>query len=243
MARKEIRHGGTRFAIHYDIVNPAAPRDFIVLHGWGSSKEIMKQAFAHYLPDFRHIYIDMPGFGKSPTDAVMTTETYAAVLSAFLDAIDVRAEIIAGHSFGGKVALLLNPKLLILLSSAGIVVPKPAAVRLKIALFKLLKPFGGARLRRLFASADAREMPQNMYETFKNVVDEDFSARFAARKGPALLFWGDADIATPLWTGQEIARLMPKAKLFEMEGDHYFFLKHGAAIADIIQKEAYVKDA
>ncbi len=243
MARKEISHDGRRYAIHYDIVNPSASRDFLILHGWGSHKEIMKQAFANYLPQYRHIYVDMPGFGKSATDAVLTTEIYASVLSCFLEAIDARADLVAGHSFGGKVALLLDPKLLILLSSAGIVVPKPVSVRLKIALFKLLKPFGGTRLRKLFASADAREMPQNMYETFKNVVDEDFSDRFAARKGPALLFWGISDTATPLWTGRKIAGLMPQAKLFEMEGDHYFFLKQGGKIADIIAKETHVSDA
>jgi len=104
--------------------------------------------------------------------------------------------------------------------------PKPLKVRLKIALFKALKPFGGAKLRRLFVSEDAAGMPPHMYETFKNVVDEDFRAHFAAYERPALLLWGKEDTATPPVAGETIASLMPGAKFHTIEGDHYFFLRH-----------------
>ena len=76
-----------------------------------------------------------------------------------------------------------------------------------------------------------------MYETFKNVVDEDFSDIFADYEKPALLFWGKEDSATPLWTGETIHRLIRKSKFFPMEGDHYFFTHHSQRIGDIITKE------
>jgi pimeloyl-ACP methyl ester carboxylesterase len=226
VAVKPVTYRGETFRIAYDIVHPEAKRDLIVLHGWGSDKELMKRAFAEAFADWRHIYVDLPGFGKSASDAVLETRDYAAIVSRFLQALGAGPDAAAGHSFGGKVATLLAPKKLILLSSAGIVMPKSAGVRAKIALFKLLKPLGGGRLRRLFASKDAADMPQNMYETFKKVVDEDFTDIFAAREKPALLCWGESDTATPPEAGRRIAALMPRAELAFFPGGHYFFLEN-----------------
>ncbi len=237
MAIKEIRYRGTPFTIAYDMRNTGAENDFVVLHGWGSSKEIMQGALGEILPQFRHIYIDLPGFGKSPNETPLTTADYAEILSLFLDRLQSDRAVIAGHSFGGKVATLLDPDLLVLLSSAGIPVPKPLSVRLKISLFKTFKKMGLGHLRTLFASADAAHMSEAMYQTFKNVVDEDFTQIFAARIRPALLFWGKEDTATPLWTGKEIASLMPHSSLFPLDGDHFFFTRHGRFIGETITQE------
>ncbi|WP_456451886.1 alpha/beta fold hydrolase [Hydrogenimonas sp.] len=239
MAVKPVTYRGTTFRIAYDLVNPKGEKCLLFLHGWGSHKELMSQAFGGAFADWRHIYVDLPGFGKSPNDEVLNTEDYAAIVKLFLQTLGARVDVAAGHSFGGKVATLLNPDRLVLLSSAGIVMPKPLSVRAKIALFKALKPFGGGRLRRLFASKDAAKMPQNMYETFKKVVDEDFSAHFAAFDNPALLCWGKEDTATPLAAGERIAALMPKARLEVFEGDHYFFLKNPRPV--IAAMEAFLE--
>ncbi len=237
MASKSCRYEGYDFVLNYTRLNPGHKRSILILHGWGSNQQIMQQAFGKFLPEYQHIYVDMPGFGKSPNDRSLTTEDYAAILRIFLEQIGITPEIIAGHSFGGKVATLLNPPCLVLLSSAGIPVPKPFKVRFKIRLFKLLKPFGIAYLRRLFVSADAQGMNEGMYQTFKNVVDEDFSDQFAAFEGQGLCFWGKEDTATPLWTGAQINKLIGNSKLIPMEGDHFFFLKNAVEIAEKIEEE------
>ena len=237
MALKEITYRGTTFAISYEILNPTAQHDFIVLHGWGSNKEIMKGAFGDTLPDLRHIYIDLPGFGKSPNETILTTRDYANIIDTLLSSLHVKKEIVAGHSFGGKVATLLNPDMLVLLSSAGIPVPKPLGVRTKIALFKLFKALGLGRLRTYFASKDASGMSHEMYETFKNVVDEDFTDIFAQRDAAALLFWGSSDTATPLFTGEKIHKLISRSNFYPLEGDHFFFSRHAPFIAQTISQE------
>ncbi len=237
MAIYDIEYKGKRFELSYAVKNPSAKEAILILHGWGSNKEIMQQAFGRYLGGFKHIYLDMPGFGASPNeDTVLTTHDYAEIVKLFLQAINAEVLVAAGHSFGGKVATLLNPKCLVLLSSAGILVPKPLKIRLKIAIFKALKPFGIAKLRKLFVSADAKEMNQAMYETFKNVVDEPFEKNFANYKGKALLFWGKEDTATPLWTGEKIEKLIDNSKLYPLNGDHYFFLQNAPFISQEIEK-------
>jgi len=236
MAVKPIFYKEKRFKISYDMVNPSQKDIIIFLHGWGSNKELMKQSFCNAFCKYKHIYIDLPGFGKSDNEIVLTTLDYANIVKEFLSVINVKPDVVVGHSFGGKVATLLNPDSLILLSSAGIVMPKPFKIRAKIAFFKMLKPFGGKFLRKFFVSQDAARMPEHMYETFKNVVDEDFEKVFSEYREPALICWGKEDSATPLEAGKKIESLMPNANLKVFEGDHYFFLKQKDEVIKTIEE-------
>jgi pimeloyl-ACP methyl ester carboxylesterase len=235
VAVKSVQYKQHTFSISYEILNPTAHYDIIFLHGWGSHKNLMKHAFGAYLKQFRHIYIDMPGFGNSTCNMSLTTEDYATILETFISMIEADKMIILGHSFGGKVATLLNPDLLVLVGSAGILVPKPFKIRVKIALFKLLKFSGLTSLRRFFVAPDAQGLSQPMYETFKQVVNEDFSEKFSAYKGKALLCFGRQDTATPLWTAYKIRELIPESKVVEFDGDHYFFLEQSASVAKEIE--------
>jgi pimeloyl-ACP methyl ester carboxylesterase len=234
MALKEINYKEQTFKLSYEIINPSKKESLLVLHGWGSNKEIMKQAFSKELKDYKHIYLDMPGFGASSNDMILTTRDYAEIVNFFLEILNAEPKIVMGHSFGGKVATLLNIPYLVLLSSAGVVTVKPWSVKVKIATFKLLKPLGFAKIRELFIAPDAKNMSHEMYETFKNVVDEDFESEFVKSQSRALCFWGIDDTATPLYTGEKIAGLIKNSKFYPLEGDHFFFLKHASFIADEI---------
>ena len=237
MASKEINYKEQTFQLSYELVNPAQKEVLLILHGWGSNKEIMKQAFGKLLPEYKHIYLDMPGFGKSSNEMILTTEDYARIVNLFLETMQVKAKIAMGHSFGGKVATLLKTPCLVLLSSAGIVTEKPWSIKIKIATFKLLKPLGFAKIRKLFVAPDAQGMSHEMYETFKNVVDEDFEDSFSASQSKALCFWGEEDTATPLYTGEKIAGLIQNSEFYPLDGDHFFFLKHADFIAQTITQQ------
>ncbi|BCD62470.1 2-hydroxy-6-oxohepta-2,4-dienoate hydrolase [Nitratiruptor sp. YY08-26] len=234
MAQREVRYQDRNFSISYTMEGKGETA--IILHGWGSNKEIMQSAFKG-CKEFRKIYIDLPGFGRSPNNSILTTADYAQIVEIFLDSLNIPKNIVIGHSFGGKVATLLKPKMLVLLSSAGIVEPKPLRIRAKIALFKLLKPFGIGRLRNFFIAQDAKGMSQNMYETFKNVVNEDFRSSFASFNGKALIFWGKDDKATSLQSGKEIAKLIKNSSFYPLQGDHYFFLHQAPFICQTIKEE------
>jgi pimeloyl-ACP methyl ester carboxylesterase len=236
VAKKNISYGQNSFDISYEILNPNAKSDIVILHGWGSNKNIMKNLFGSYMGDFRHIYIDLPGFGNSTCKAVLKTDDYAKIIDILLKELKATKDIIVGHSFGGKVATLLNPKLLVLLSSAGIALPKPMNIKIKIALFKVLKIFGFSKLRSYFVADDAKKLDFYMYETFKNVVDEDFSEIFASFENKALLFWGKDDTATPLKSAKEIEKLIKNSSLKVYNGDHYFFTKYAKDISKEIEQ-------
>lgn len=239
MAIKNIVIDNKIFDISYEIINPSATKDIIFLHGWGSNKDIMKSAFSRYLKDFRHIYIDLPGFGKSPNEYVLTTNDYVNITSEFLKLLHSSKEFIAGHSYGGKVATLLNPQNLILLSSAGILEEKPFDVKLKIFFAKVLNFLGLKNITKRFRSKDVDKMSENMYATFKNVVNEDFSSYFSDFSNKAFIFWGKDDKATSLESGQKIANLIKKSTFEAFEGDHYFFIRKAKNICERIENGIY----
>lgn len=242
MAVKEIKYGGKIYRISYETINSANKDVALFLHGWGANKEIMKKAFGAYFKDFRHVYVDMPGFGASSMHGALATKDYAKIMKSFLDELGANPKIIFGHSFGGKVATLLNPQYLALLSSAGIVAKKPLWVRFKIALFKFLKLFGLGFLYKFFATKDVKGMSKTMYETLKNVVDEDFSSKFADFGGKAFIFWGEEDKATPLKSGERVSRLIKNSEFHALKGDHFFFLLHARYIDGVVNAGLNVTD-
>jgi len=233
MAIKSIQYNQHTLDVSYEIINPSAKVDLIILHGWGSNKNLMKQSFSPYMNTFRHIYIDLPGFGKSTCNVTLSTVDYARIVELLMIHINASKDIVLGHSFGGKVALLLEPKVLVLVGSAGIFIPKPFKIKAKIALFKLAKVIGLAKFRSYFVAEDAKTLSEPMYQTFKSVVDEDFADEFASYEGKALLCWGRDDTATPLSSAQKIDELIKDSTLEIYDGDHYFFMKKGE---DISQK-------
>lgn len=126
-----------------------------------------------------------------------------------------------------------NPPHLVLLSSAGLLKKQSVKVRLKIKFAKIARIF---HLKAKFLiSADAKGLSQNMYDTFKIVVREDFSERFALLganqskntiKNPpkTLIFWGKDDEAVPLYLGTKMHSLIKDSAFFALKGDHFFFL-------------------
>lgn len=128
---------------------------------------------------------------------------------------------------------LPNPPHLVLLSSAGLLKKQSVKVRLKIKFAKIARIF---HLKAKFLiSADAKGLSQNMYDTFKIVVREDFSERFALLganqskntiKNPpkTLIFWGKDDEAVPLYLGKKMHSLIKDSSFFALKGDHFFFL-------------------
>lgn len=235
MAIREISYLAKTYKISYEIKNPDKEKSILIIHGWGANKEIMIKAFGSYLNEFKQIYIDLPGFGRSDIFYELDSIKYAKIVQVFLSSLKLKPDIIMGHSFGGKIATLLRPENLVLLSTAGIVEEKPFIVKFKIKLYKFLKIFGFAGLYKLFATKDVAGMSRVMYDTLKNVVDEDFREVFSKTRAKTLIFWGEGDKAVSLESGKTINRLIKNSEFFSLAGDHFFFLIYSKFISDTIK--------
>lgn len=232
MARRRVTYQGREFEIAYDFCDRHVNKNLVFLHGWGSSKELMQVAFKSYFSGYNHFYLDLPGFGKSPNSTFLTPKDYAQIVDAFFHSLQIGPDIAIGHSFGGKVATLCHSKHLVLLSSAGILIPKSLKTRLKIRLAKCLKALGLQRALLMLKSPDARNLNTAMYEVFKYTVQENFEAPFRACQKQTLILWGQEDATTPLEAGKKIAKLVPYNRFVSLKGDHYFFLKQGALVEE-----------
>ncbi|KAA6229482.1 alpha/beta hydrolase [Campylobacter sp. LR264d] len=237
MASTSILYNNHIYNLSYELKNPNQEKKILILHGWGANKELMQQAFSKYLKDYTHIYLDLPGFGKSNVAEIIVSKDYVNIINEFLKSKKFDIDIFIGHSYGGKIATLLckeNQKL-ILLSSAGIVVKKSLKVRLKIKIFKFLKKLGFSHFYKFFVSKDGANLSPLMYEIFKKIVDENFEDFFKNQKAITLIFWGKYDKATPLSSGEKIHSLIKNSTFYALEGDHFFFLKEGKFISDKIR--------
>ena len=241
MAKKTISYENNSFNIAYKIINNNANKNMLFLHGWGSNKELMEMAFGKCFNDFNHIYVDLPGFGGSESTVFLDSIGYGGVICAFLEHICINdicdVHLVVGHSFGGKIALLLDREI-ILLSSAGILLKKSMKIKMKILLAKILKNLGISKIiKQWLVADDAKNLSPVMYEIFKHVVNEDFAPYYRDFRQRASIFWGESDSATPLEAFEKIKSLMPDSRTHVLKGDHYFFLKQGAQIERLYRED------
>ena len=237
MALRELEYNSQTYSISYEILNQNQSEVMVFLHGWGSNKEIMKQAFGNELKKFRLIFLDLPGFGASPIQVPIKTADYAQIIKLFLNSLHVEEFSVIGHSFGGKIGAILNPKNLILLSSAGIIMEKSFKIKMKIRFFKIFKNIVPKGMYGLFASDDVSGMSQTMYEILKSVVDEDFRPIFEKVTSKTVVFWGKEDSATPLSSGKKISQIIKQSNFYSLDGDHFFFIKNSKFITKVIDEQ------
>lgn len=217
----------------------------LLLHGWGANIELVRPLAEKLIPAGYRVYLlDLPGFGQSdPPPRTWTVQDYAAFVIAYLDAHNLEKVFLFGHSFGGRLGLILgaeHPGRLIkmaLADSAGVKSPVPPLQRLRLGVYKsarkALEKIGAKsiseRLRRWYGqrygSADYQNVSGVMRETFVNVVNEDLLPYASRVQVSTLLFWGDHDEDTPLWQGRLLEKTIPDAGLIIHEGaGHYSYL-------------------
>lgn len=230
-------------------------KPIVMLHGWGANlglvtplaEKLATLGYQCFVPD-------MPGFGQTaPPPASWSVHDYAKWVMAYLDAHQLETLYLFGHSFGGRLGLILGAEcgeriIKMALADAAGIRPKPSSsgqMRLKTYRFALntlqtvgLKP-QAEQLRNWYSerygSADYKAAKGVMRETFVKVVNEDLLP-FAARVKPStLLFWGDQDADTPLAQGQLLEKTIPDAGLVVWEGaGHYSYLERVADTARVM---------
>ena len=99
----------------------------LVLHGWGASIEAVYPIVTGLSPVATVHALDLPGFGQSEIPPQpWGVEDYQAFVAAFMDALEIEAPTIVGHSNGGRIAIRMaatepaRASRLVLVDSAGI---------------------------------------------------------------------------------------------------------------------------
>lgn len=231
-------------------------KSLLLLHGWQQDLGTFDQLNSLLEKNFRVIRLDLPGFG----DSELPKETwgvndYAKFVRAFCDKLDVEPEIIAGHSFGGRVAIvlagneILHPRKVILIDSAGIshtgslrnqalkAVAKTGKAVLSLpGLKSLQKPLR----KKLYDKAGNSDYLSAgpLKKIYQETIQQDLTGVAAKISQPTLLIWGNADTETPLVEGEQLAGLIEDSRLEVMEGGHFIYLDYPKDVARLIKEFA-----
>ena len=226
---------------YYDNEREGCPT-LLFVHGWGADKDNLRAVYQPLSDKYRIISIDLPGFGESsvPTN-IITSPDYMEIVHKFILSLGIDKLTYVGHSFGGKVGILLAshyPNLiqnLILIDAAGLRAKHGLKWHCKVTSYKIAKFFilhilhNPAMLERMRAksgSDDYKATVGIMRQILVCVVNEDFSSELPKIKCPTFLYWGDCDEATPIWMAHKMHRLIPDSGLYIVPGGgHFSFLK------------------
>lgn len=227
----------------------------LMLHGWGANVELVWPLAEKLIPLGYQVYaLDLPGFGESPhPPQAWSVHDYVKLVIAYLDFHGLERVHLFGHSFGGRLGLVLGAEYperilkMTLADSAGVRGKSSASGQFRLKSYRLalntLKTIGlsqqAEKLRvwysERYGSADYKTAQGVMRETFVKVVNEDLLPYAARVKVSTLLFWGDQDEDTPLWQGQLLEQTIPDAGLVVWEGaGHYSYLERLADTARVL---------
>ncbi|MGM0587973.1 MAG: alpha/beta fold hydrolase [Bacteroidota bacterium] len=233
---------------HYLTLGQGKP--LVILHGWGSSAQVM-MPLAQQLSDIRTCYvIDLPGFGDSPPPPqAWTIDDYADLIEAFLREVVSTPSDFLVHSFGGRIALKLFSRTHITQYVDNLLITGGAGMRPKRTLryyyrkytAKALKaPFlllpgnikesslnwlRSTRLWKTLGSSDYQQLSGVMRETFVKTVTEHLESTLPKIDQEVLLLWGEEDSATPVYQAERMEQGLPNAALVTIpHAGHYAFL-------------------
>lgn len=217
-------------------------KDVIVLHGWGADIRAIKPVADALAGKFRVWLIDLPGFGQSdlpPED--WDVYSYADFVKKFADILGIINPILIGHSFGGRLSIILaakkliNPPKIILVDSAGIKPRHGIDYYCKVYTYKLMKRIAALmgklskpleeKIKGKFGSSDYKNANPLMRAVMVRVVNEDLTYLLKDISCPTLLFWGEKDDATPLSDAKKMEKLIPDAGIVTATGcGHYSYI-------------------
>ena len=232
--REIISVGGLQVAHAVSGDGPAV----LALHGWGGSIDsFWPVAEGLGARGFRVYVLDLPGFGQSarPPEPWGVPE-YANFVVAYLDAQHLARVHLLGHSFGGRISLILGADdaervgKIVLANSAGV---RPPDNPLRDAVVKAGKSILSLPgLNRLYEPVRRKTYEQmgatdyleagELRETFLKVIEQDLLPYAARVSRPTLLIWGDRDEATPLWQAHQLEKAIPDAGLVVFQGAGHF---------------------
>ncbi len=230
-------------------------KDIIVLHGWGASIDTVIPIVNTLKDKFRVHALDLPGFGRSqePKEPIDSFK-YAEVIREYMEIQGIKGAIFIGHSFGGKLSIILGSKYpelvekIILVNSAGLIAKRSFNYYIKVYGFKTLRYIYKTfffwlkneekmeKFYKKFGSTDYKDSSGVMRNILVKVVNENLQPLLQEIQAPTLLIWGDRDTATPLYMGKIMEKEIKDSGLVVLEGTgHYSYLDDRNKFAIIIK--------
>ena len=215
--------------VFYEFRNGESNNPVILLHGWGRNCEDFADLIKFY-PHISFLVVDFPPFGKSSKDIEgWGLLTYADMLTSLCEKLNIRSAILVGHSFGGRIAIIVSAtnctlaQKCILIDSAGIKPKRSVGFKIKRFNYKLRKFFH--LKQKYLGSSDYQVLSPAMKKTFIDIVNTPLDKYAKKIKAKTLIVWGKNDNETPLYMAKKLLNFIPDSTLKVIEkGTHFSFL-------------------
>jgi 3-oxoadipate enol-lactonase len=216
----------------------AAGVPILFLHGVGSDKSVWRPQLDHFGRTRSAVAIDYPGYGESAFVPDATRDDFADAAFAALDAMEIGEAHICGLSLGGVVALAMAARRpdrcrsLILADSFAVHPDGQAIYDRSVAASRAMsmRALAEARAPSLLGKGADDSIKTEVIDTMSGIDAEayrlgaaavwlaDQRDRAAAVRAPTLVLVGDEDRITPPALSEELAALIPGARLTVIAG-------------------------
>lgn len=197
----------------------------VFLHGWALRGRAFEKLVKALGEDYQVIAPDLPGFGKSDIPYFWGFEAYAQFICDFLDELGLEKVHLMGQSMGGGIALAtaaLHPERIqsvMAMNSAGVPMTKGRPSLLK--RFKEIWAQGYNHHLTTALLSNLFKRPRKLLRLAKVPMKHDLRPLLPRIKAPVLLAWGDLDHMYPVEFAQEMAKLIPNARVEIIHGGHH----------------------
>ena len=232
----------------------------VFLHGVGSDKSVWAPQLAHFGESRRAIAFDYPGYGDSdPSPEGATRDDLAAAILAGMDDLGIERAHVCGLSLGGVVALAIHAAApercasLILADSFAVHPDGQGIYDRSVAASSDLRSLAEARVDVLLAQPADAAIRSEVVETMARIDGQaycigaeavwlaDQRERACAIAVSTLVLCGEDDRVTPSKLSEELAALIPGAKLELIPGaGHLSNLERPATFNRLV--ETFVSD-
>ena len=203
-------------------------KDLVFLHGYLASKESFYPQISYFSRFFRVTALDFPGFGEAEQiPAAWSVSDYADWTQEALGALGIGFPHVVAHSFGGRVAVKCLSRAdifdrAVLTGCAGIVPKRTLGYRLRVKAYRAVRTVAPRYAERHFGSAEYRQLPPLMRESYKKIVNEDLRGDAKQIARPVLFVNGTRDCAVPPASVKVYLSCVPESKVFWMEDCGHF---------------------
>lgn len=147
--------------------------NIVFIHGWGGNSLSLLPIAKQFQNQYTYHLLSLKGFDGKEMEKEYDISNYLDDIKLFLNTLSNKKVLIVGHSFGGKLAILLKKEFpsYKVLAIAPSIVKNPFSLRtfLKIHLYKIFKKLNLKIPSYLQGSKDYRSLTGNLKKTFLNV--------------------------------------------------------------------------
>jgi len=215
--------------VFYQIYNEGESRPLVILHGWGRSGDDFDELIS-FFPKRTILVLDFPPFGRSGSNLKdWDIYTYVSLVISLCEHLKIESVDLLGHSFGGRIAMILScvkrslVHSCILVDAAGLKPKRSIKYKLNMMFYKLNKKLGRQGKDR--SSPDYKALSPAMKETFKSIVNTHLDSYAKHLQAPSLIVWGKNDKETPIYMAKRLKKYIKNSRLEMIEnGGHFCFL-------------------